>query len=188
MTAGDWQRRLHDWQGSGLLEKILPEVMALDGIMQPAEFHAEGDALIHTMLAVDAVEPTADERIFWAVLLHDIGKAFTTEYFDGNWRSHGHCAAGAKKVSAVLDRLDLSFLADDVTWLVRHHHFALDWGHYVFDGLTKKQMQFCQHRLFPLLVDVCRADASASLGVSSKRNRLDAVLTQLVEYRGGFCD
>lgn len=184
MKSGDWQRRLYEWRCSGTLAEILPEVDALDGVPQPADFHAEGDVLTHTFMAVEAVNPKSDERVFWAVLLHDIGKASTTQQVDGRWRSHGHVNVGAEMVTAILCRLNLAGLTEDVTWLVKHHHFALDWGSYVFSGLTSRQQRFCSLPLFPLLVEVCQADASASLGKSRKRERLDSVLLQLVTVSG----
>lgn len=184
MKAGDWQRHLREWRHSEHLAELLPEVTALAGVSQPAEFHAEGDALTHTLLAVDAVNPGADERVFWAVLLHDIGKAKTTKLVDGRWQSHGHMNIGAKMVPDILDRLKLNHIAADVAWLVKHHHFALDWGDYVFDGLTERQQRFCMLPLFPLLVEVCHADANASLGRSKKKERLNSILTQLLDKSG----
>ena len=74
MTASDWKRRFEQWQESKELLHVLPEVAALVGVPQAVEYHAEGDALTHTLLAVAAVDAGADERVFWAVLLHDIGK------------------------------------------------------------------------------------------------------------------
>jgi len=47
------------------------------------------------------------------------------------------------------------------------------------NGLTPKQVKFCYHPLFPLLVEVCRTDAVASLGKSRKKDFLDSVLLQL---------
>ena len=179
MTASDWKRRLEEWQGSKEFLQLLPEVAALEGVPQAVEYHAEGDALIHTLLAVDAVDGDADERVFWAVLLHDIGKAQTTRFIDGRWRSHGHANQGAQLVAAILERLSLAHIADDVAWLVKHHHFVFSWGNSVMNGLTPRQKKFCQLPLFPLLVEVCRADATASVGKSHKGNLLDSVLQQL---------
>ena len=183
MITGDWQRRLHEWQDLGDFSQVLPEVAALDGVSQPAAYHAEGDALTHTFMAVASISPDADERVFWAVLLHDIGKALTTEFVDGSWRSHGHVVAGAILVPNIMSRLSLGEIADDVAWLVKHHHFALDWGDYVFSGLTLRQRKFCALPLFPLLIEVCRADAKASQGSSNKGKLLDLIISQLAENK-----
>lgn len=120
------------------------------------------------MLAVNAIPAVTDERVFWAVLLHDIGKATTTQFIDGRWRAHGHAEQSAAMVPAALGRLNLLDLMEDVSWLVRHHHFALSWGDVGARELSRKQKTFCHHRLFPLLVEVANADAVASQGRSKK--------------------
>jgi len=176
MTALEWKRHLAEWRETGALVDLLPEVVALDGVHQPPEYHAEGDALTHTFMAVDAVSDDADARVFWAVLLHDIGKVETTEYVDGRWRSHGHAQLGASLVPGILERFGLDHIADSVAWLVKHHHFAFSWGKQVIKGLSKKQIKFCKNPLFPLLVEVCRADAAASLGKSQKGDFLNSIL------------
>ncbi|MGA8763222.1 MAG: CCA tRNA nucleotidyltransferase, partial [Candidatus Sulfotelmatobacter sp.] len=38
---------------SGLLREVLPEISALKGVEQPAEFHPEGDVFVHTLLLLD---------------------------------------------------------------------------------------------------------------------------------------
>lgn len=95
MTAGEWKSRLAIWKTNGTLEILLPEVAALQGVKQPVQYHPEGDVYTHTMLAVATVADDDDPRAFWAVLLHDIGKAFTTTWHDGRWRAHGHAQTGA---------------------------------------------------------------------------------------------
>ncbi len=179
MRSGDWQRRLDVWTKTAELENLLPELTALRGVQQPEKFHAEGDVYIHTRLAVAAVDPAADERVFWAVLLHDIGKLTTTELVNDQWRAHGHVEKSAELVPDVFNRLKLTSLIEDVTWLVKNHHFALDWGNSVFKKLTLRQRRFCALPLFPLLIEVCRADAAGSIGCSDKLERLEWVLSQL---------
>ena len=179
MTTGDWQRRWRHWLESGDLVELLPEVAALKGVAQPPEYHAEGDVFAHTRLAVESLDPGSDERVFWAVLLHDIGKKATTRHSDGRWTAHGHVQLGAELAPAILQRLQLGQLAEDVAWLIRHHHFALDWGNHVETGLTARQRRLTKHPLFPLLIEVCWADNRASHGHSDKGARLEAILRQL---------
>lgn len=179
MKALDWKQILKDWLASGTLKQSIPEVTALEGVPQPHEYHSEGDALTHTLLAIDAVKPEADERVFWAVLLHDIGKTTTTTFVDGRWRSHGHVNEGAKLAPKILERFELNPISNDVIWLIKNHHFALDWGECVYKGLTNRQRRFCSLPLFPLLVEVCEADAVGSIGRSDKGKRLAHILSQL---------
>lgn len=182
-TAKTAREMLGDWISEGRLEEILPEVSALRGVQQDAFYHQEGDALAHTLLAVKQVGDTEDERIFWAALLHDIGKVATTHYEDGRWRSKGHAAAGAELVGVVLRRLGHEHLAEDVAWLVRYHMFHLSWGEPVTGGLGKQQKRFCRHPLFPLLVRVARIDAAASLGNSRKGELLERIVVLAQTYR-----
>lgn len=78
MTAGEGKKMVRDWLGDGTFDERLPEVAALRGVPQPEDYHAEGDAFTHTMLAVEAVDDASDPRVFWGTLLHDIGKSEKT--------------------------------------------------------------------------------------------------------------
>jgi putative nucleotidyltransferase with HDIG domain len=180
-TAGAARRLFDGWVARGHLEKMLPEVAALRGVLQPVRYHREGDALRHTLLALKQVRDEDDERVFWAVLLHDIGKARTTRFEDGRWRSPGHAEAGADMAKFVLRRIGRSDLAEDVAWLVRHHQFPLSWGESVRFGLSKRQCRFCRQELFPVLVQVVRADAVATVGASRKGELLNRIVQLAAE-------
>ncbi|MDD2366194.1 MAG: HD domain-containing protein [Desulfuromonadaceae bacterium] len=160
MNADIWKERMRQWLENGDFDIILPEVAALRGVPQPPEFHPEGDAFVHTMQAVAEVDDMEDERIFWGVILHDIGKKFTTEFVNGRWRSHGHPEAGAKLVYEILVRLGVETITEDVAWLVKHHHYHHTWNLKTGQELSKNQLKFTEHPLFPLLLKVCSADAA----------------------------
>jgi putative nucleotidyltransferase with HDIG domain len=165
---------LRDWLANEAIAHLLPEVTALQGVPQTKEFHPEGDAYIHTMLAVEVVEDLADQRVFWAVLLHDIGKAHTTFFSEGRWRAHGHADAGAERVPAIMNRLGFPELADDVAWLVKNHQYHLSWQIRKGEQLTRRQKRFTEHPLFYLLEKVCAADL---MGRGS--SRIDNIRTQI---------
>lgn len=160
MTTGEWKSFLIEWLTSGEFNNLLPEVRVLKGVPQAPEFHPEGDAWVHTMQSVEALEDDADERVFWAVLLHDIGKSTTTEYKCGKWRSHRHAIVGSEMVHSILKRFGLIRIADDVAWLVKHHQYELSWNLKSGQILTKRQKKFTEHFLFPLLLKVCAADVA----------------------------
>jgi putative nucleotidyltransferase with HDIG domain len=166
---------LQKWGINGNLHEIIPELFALQGVQQPPEYHAEGDAFIHTLLAVAAVTDEDDERIFWAALLHDVGKALTTRKIENRWRSLGHDRQGAKMAKNILVRLGKQDIAADVSWLVANHHFALSWGEQAAHKLSPRQQLFCANPLFPLLCRVCRIDAIASVGGSNKGDLLSRI-------------
>ena len=161
MTAGDWKRRMTEWMIDGSFAGILPEVSALKGVPQPPEFHPEGDALIHTLQAVAEVEDKEDERVFWAALLHDIGKKSTTLFHNGRWRANGHADVGSDMARNIMTRCSLDNLADDVSWIVKNHHYKHSWNLKPGDMLSRRQQIFMEHPLFALLEKVCAADSAA---------------------------
>lgn len=70
---------LHTLRDCGALAVVLPEVDALYGVPQRAEYHPEVDTGIHTELVCDMAAKLApgDTVIGFAALTHDLGKALT---------------------------------------------------------------------------------------------------------------
>ncbi|HTB63048.1 MAG TPA: polynucleotide adenylyltransferase [Opitutales bacterium] len=92
--------------------KYFPELVAIIGCPQDAQWHPEGDVWIHTLHCLDAfaARRTGDEWedlvVGLAVLCHDLGKpATTTHEADGHIRSLGHEAAGEAPTLSLLARL-----------------------------------------------------------------------------------
>jgi len=145
------------------LRRILPEVFRLEDVPQPPDHHPEGNALIHTLLAVRHLPAGADRRLSWASLLHDVGKAETTREIEGRIRAFGHDRKGAEIAQDILKRLEMKAdAAETVVWLVKHHMFALSWQVYDSERLTRYQWRFIENPLFPLLLDLMEIDALAA--------------------------
>jgi tRNA nucleotidyltransferase (CCA-adding enzyme) len=86
------------------LKVLLPEVDALFGVPQRADYHPEIDTGIHTLMALEASTQLTDcEAIRFAVLVHDVGKAITPE--DVLPSHSGHEKRGLPLVKAICDRL-----------------------------------------------------------------------------------
>jgi poly(A) polymerase len=90
---------------SGLLPEILPEVAAMKGVEQPAEFHPEGDVFTHTKLMLEMLPPGCGVTLAFAVLLHDVGKPPTFERAPDRIRFHEHDRVGAELTERILRRL-----------------------------------------------------------------------------------
>ena len=108
---------LHD---SGLLAHLLPEVEAMRGIEQPAEFHPEGDVFTHTRLTLSLLrKPSA--VLAMGALLHDVGKPPTFNLKD-RIRFDNHVEVGARIAADVCRRLRMSNEEiEHVVDLVSHH-------------------------------------------------------------------
>jgi putative nucleotidyltransferase with HDIG domain len=101
----------------GLLAVVLPEVAALRGVPQSKAL--PGDALDHTLAAVD----TAPPEVRLAALLHDIGKPSTQA--GGHFIDHD--TVGAELAAEVLRRLRVPGEESARTvGAIRHHMYAYD--------------------------------------------------------------
>lgn len=88
----------------GALAAILPEVDALWGVPQRAEYHPEIDCGAHLLLCLEqAAAREADGPTRYAVLCHDLGKAVTPA--DILPRHHGHEERSAELAQALSERL-----------------------------------------------------------------------------------
>jgi tRNA nucleotidyltransferase (CCA-adding enzyme) len=98
----------------GIVEKLFPELKALDGCPQEPEWHPEGDVWVHTLQVVDQArlriaDLARPQRIavMLGALCHDLGKPRVTKFFDGRIRSHDHEAQGLEPAMSLLDRLNV---------------------------------------------------------------------------------
>lgn len=158
--------RMMHW--TGILDLILPEVSALNGVEQPAIFHPEGDVFSHTMIALGSGK-TAIERL--AILLHDIGKPATAKFNPEKGRIQflGHDMVGAELAEKVMQRLRFSNAEiAEVTFAVRNHMKM----HNLADMRRFKQLTLVHREHFKTLKAVAIADVRGTLSDPTELIRL----------------
>ncbi|RDZ26063.1 multifunctional CCA addition/repair protein [Lysobacter silvisoli] len=96
---------LHTLRQADALAAVLPEVDALYGVPQRAEYHPEVDTGTHIELVCDMAARLApgDDLIGYAALTHDLGKALTPA--DVLPKHVGHEQAGLAPLRALSERL-----------------------------------------------------------------------------------
>ncbi len=120
LTGPDPSRGLQLMFDSGILEVILPEVAAMDGVQQPPQFHPEGDVFVHTCLMFKLSQQRS-ETLSLAILLHDVGKP-PTFVVKERIRFDGHADLGAKMAEEICRRLRISNQQiEEVVDLVKDH-------------------------------------------------------------------
>ena len=124
LTEGGAARGLDLLGESGLLPVVLPEVAACAGVPQPADFHPEGDVLVHTRLLLAGLDLMPEPRpplLAFGALLHDVGKPSTFAVTD-RIRFDNHDRVGAAMAVETCRRLRFSNAeAAEVEALVARH-------------------------------------------------------------------
>ena len=137
-TRGDYPAKgLSLLQDTGWLDHF-PALANMAGTPQDPVWHPEGDVWVHTALVCDAAAKIANRRGFspeerlqlmFAALLHDAGKAVTTEKNEqGRWVSPGHAGEGVPIARRFLRALGApGRIIDTVPPLVAEHmvHISL---------------------------------------------------------------
>ena len=151
----------------GALARLLPEVDALFGVPQRAEYHPEIDTGIHTMMVVDTAAKnglTLPAR--FAALTHDLGKATTPA--DVLPRHIGHEARSERLVGELSARLRVPGDCRDLALLAaRYHgdiHRAAELRPATIVTLLERTDALRRPERFAQLLEACRADYNGRLG------------------------
>jgi poly(A) polymerase len=118
--------RVRGWDlldSSGLMRAILPELDRMKGVLQPEQFHPEGDVFEHTRLMLQFLPETVSVPLVFAVLFHDVAKPVTATVDEtGRIRFSGHDRVGAEMTEQIMRRLRFSGAEIEATVeMVRQH-------------------------------------------------------------------
>src|SRR5947208_229994 len=118
--------RVRGWDlldSSGLMRAILPELDVMKGVLQPEQFHPEGDVFVHTRLMLSLLPEKVSVPLVFAVLFHDVAKPVTTMVDKtGRIRFNEHDRIGAEMTEAIMRRLRFSGAEIEATVeMVRQH-------------------------------------------------------------------
>ena len=146
---------------TGLLPEVLPEIAAMIGVEQPAEFHPEGDVFTHTRLMLDDLPSEPGIVLAFAVLLHDVGKPPTFTRAPDRIRFNDHDIAGQALAETILRRL--RFSNDQIEQIA-----LCVGGHMRFQHVQAMRQSKLKRLLarptFPVELELHRIDCQASHG------------------------
>jgi tRNA nucleotidyltransferase (CCA-adding enzyme) len=155
----------------GALAVVFPEVQALYGVPQPAQWHPEIDTGVHVMMALRcAANLDAPLAVRFAVLAHDLGKARTPPE---KWPAHhGHELLGSEPIEALCARLkvptQLRELALIVSKFHTHVHRARELKPATVLKLLEETDAFRRPERFGEFLLACECDARGRLGLEDR--------------------
>ena len=167
----------------GALQKLLPEVAALWGVPQRAEYHPEIDTGVHLLMVLDmAARLEAPLPVRFACLTHDLGKATTPAHVLPRHIGHEERSAGLLK--GVCERLrvpvDCRELADVVAREHGNIHRSAEFSAAALVRLLERCDAFRKPQRFADVLLACECDAKGRLGLQNslylQRPRLLGVL------------
>ncbi len=140
----------------GFIEHYWREIFLMTKVEQIKDFHPEGNVWQHTLHAFKYLKKK-DLILSLALLLHDVGKAFSEEY--NGKKFYNHAQIGSKITEKFLKNLEFPFeIIKEVKNLVKYHMLPKAIGSFPESKLKRIKKQVDFNRLFELY----RADLSSS--------------------------
>ncbi|MCX5853019.1 MAG: CCA tRNA nucleotidyltransferase [Deltaproteobacteria bacterium] len=182
LTHGGSRRGMEILAATGLLEQVLPEVSALRGVKQPAEFHPEGDVWEH-ILQMLAMLPSGagvenESCLAWGIVMHDIGKALTYTEDTSGIHFHGHVREGERFAEDIMRRLRFSRAeAETILALIHCHMMFMN----VKEMRPNRLKRFLGMPHFELHLELHRLDCLGSHGSLDNYDFCRARLIEIAE-------
>ncbi|HWS78730.1 MAG TPA: multifunctional CCA addition/repair protein [Thermomonas sp.] len=166
-TPSAFLRTLRD---AGALHAVLPEVDALYGVPQRAEYHPEVDTGVHVELVCDMAATLApgDDLVGFAALCHDLGKALTPA---NELPKHiMHEQRGVAPIVGLCERLKLPAEHRELAVLCSREHLNVhrldELKPATVHDLVARCDGFRKPRRIDQLATVCEADKRGRTGLS----------------------
>ncbi|HEX3380375.1 MAG TPA: multifunctional CCA addition/repair protein [Paraburkholderia sp.] len=172
----------------GALARILPEIDALFGVPQRADYHPEVDTAVHVMMVLDhAAQQGYTLPVRFAALTHDLGKATTPE--DVLPRHIGHEGRSVDLLKPLCERLRVPNECRDLALLVaREHgniHRVMEMGAAALVRLLERGDAIRKPARFAEALQACESDARGRLGFEmSEYPQAERLRVALVAARG----
>ena len=164
-------RLFESLRSCGALARILPEIDALFGVPQRADFHPEVDTGVHTMMVVDMtarLDLALAQR--FAALTHDLGKAATPP--DVLPRHTGHEALSVALLGPLCDRLRVPSDCRDLALLVATFHGDIHRAAELRPSTMVRVIERCdglrRPERFAQVLSTCECDYRGRLGFSER--------------------
>jgi tRNA nucleotidyltransferase (CCA-adding enzyme) len=145
---------------------LLPEVNALWGVPQRAEYHPEIDTGVHLMMVLDmSAQLSAPLPVRVACLLHDLGKGNTPP---AEWPRHiGHEQRSAKLLKQVCERLRIPVECKELADVVAREHGNIHRSQDLSAAALMRLLERCDAirtpERWPDIVLACECDARGRL-------------------------
>lgn len=155
----------------GALQPIYPEIEALFGVPQPAQWHPEIDTGLHTLMVLDqAALLSSEATVRFAALVHDLGKGTTPRE---KWPSHpGHEERSVSLIQTMAKRLRLPAEYRDLSVIVARYHGNV---HRAFELKPKTVLEFMERAdalrrpdRFAQVLLACEADSRGRTGLEKE--------------------
>jgi tRNA nucleotidyltransferase (CCA-adding enzyme) len=151
----------------GALKVLLPEVNALWGVPQRAEYHPEIDTGVHLMMVLDmSAQLNTSLPVRVACLLHDLGKGTTPQ---AEWPRHiGHEQRSAKLLKQVCERLRIPVECKELSDVVAREHGNIHRSQDLNAAALMRLLERCdairKPERWPDILLACECDARGRLG------------------------
>jgi len=164
-------RMFDSLRACGALARLLPEIEALFGVPQRADFHPEVDTGVHVMMVIDmAAQLGLPLPARFAALTHDLGKGVTPPQILP--RHTGHEAQSVVLLGPLCERLRVPGDCRELARLVANYHGDIHRAEQLRPATLVKVLEHCdalrRPERFEELLAACEADYRGRLGYAER--------------------